>query len=101
MKYYGIARNSTIILNLRLRGGASGFKNPNGSISFKDAMKRKAPITMDHIQNMSRHYIVEQMKKYPTMQVKNIEVNFIFLFLQSKAIICKFNGFWPRYEDLR
>lgn len=37
----GIKWNSTIILNLRLRGGAFSVRNPNGLASFKDAVNGK------------------------------------------------------------
>lgn len=43
---YGVGKDSTIIMNMRMRGGSSthinpnaNTRNPNGSISFKDVLK--------------------------------------------------------------
>lgn len=47
-KYYGVTKDSTIILYLRMEGGSITYKNPNtnarkpnGSTSFKDTLKGK------------------------------------------------------------
>lgn len=90
-----------------MQGGSSALrnpntnpKNPNGSISFKDALKGKIVTQVDRPQNMTVAYIVEKMDKVPTMDVKTPEVKAYFVDLQSMALICRFNGFWLKPEDL-
>ena len=41
------------------------------------------------------HIFFEQMEKYPSMEVKILEVNSLFSVLQSKGVINRFNDFWP------
>lgn len=59
-------------------GGASIFRNPNGSVSFKVAVKGNASFLANQIQNMLGPYIVEQTEQAPSMEVKNTEVNSLF-----------------------
>lgn len=82
-----MAKDSNIILNLRLRHEATCLKNPNGPASFKDAVKGKVVAPTDHIQNMPGPYIVERVEKAPTMDVKPSEVTILFVDRQYKALI--------------
>lgn len=97
MKEYHISRNSTIILNLRLSGGIQWPKNPNGVASIKDVVQGNAFNLVDELQFNIGHYILEQMQQVPTMEVNHS----LFFALQSKVVVCMFNGFWPRYDALQ
>lgn len=112
LKDYNIDRNATIIINLRLRGGAprmsnpygstSSARNPKGPASFKDVVKGKVATTYRQSPNLSilAPYLVEQMEKAPDMSVNLSEVSGLFIALQTTNLICRFNGFWPKSKDL-
>lgn len=52
VKYYGIERNLTIILNLRLQEGDLGHKSPKGPNSFKVVVEGRIFTPTNQIQNM-------------------------------------------------
>lgn len=95
-----ITNDSTIIINLRLCGGSSGSSSKNTS-SFRDAVKGKK---MEHKtappSELPGPYIVEQKPESPTLQVTEPEVNHLLTDLANTAIICRFNGFWPKSDAL-
>jgi hypothetical protein len=97
---YGVDRNSTIIINLRLRGGLPG--PIHGSTSFKDALKGKfvASGKSEQTLNIPGPYIVEQIKQILAMTIDLAESTNLRTTYQSQAIICRFNGFWPKPLDL-
>ena len=47
------------------------------------------------------HYIVEQTTQNPALTIAIPEVNEIHADYLTKAVICRFNGFWPKLEALR
>lgn len=100
LQHYGITNDTTIILNLRLRGGSSGSSSKNNS-SFRDAVKGKkmesktVPPT-----ELPGPYIVEQKPESPTLQIAMPEVNNLHTDLSNTAVICRFNGFWPKSDAL-
>jgi len=109
LKDYGIQRNSTIIQNLRLQGGAPGesiqarsSSIDKGQASFKDSLRGKATTQDKQIPNLRIpcSYIVEKMEKSPDLSIEIPEVSDLFNILQTKAIICRFNGYWPKSEEL-
>lgn len=61
--------------------------------SFKDALKGKPVDSTDRIQNLLGTYIVEQMDKGQTLDVKAPKVKTYFDELQTMALICCLNGF--------
>lgn len=79
-----------------------GPSNPKGPASFKGAVKRKVEPQnkSDPNTNIPRPYIVEQIDQVQTMGVNVPQVSKWFSILQSQAIICRFNGFWPKAKDL-
>jgi len=118
---YQIYRNSSISLLFRLRGGAEGFQrgpfpankgvgNPKnrgtaGPSSYKDAARTPSQpkgthASADPLPTQPGPYIVEKLDDIPALEVKITEVKNLFNTLQSQALICRFNGFWPRSADL-
>lgn len=98
---YGIRTNSTIILKSHLLGSCQGT-NTKGTVSFKDMVKRRSePQTKEEqCPNIPGPYIVEQMNQVPTLTINLPKVNEIYSEIYTKAIICRFNGFWPKLENL-
>jgi len=117
---YQISRNSSISMLFRLRGGAEGKQggtfHPHkgtGPSSYKDAARPKGPQTFKADERSKRPqteatppvspsspYIVEKLDTIPSLEVKNSQVKKLFSQLQTHAIICRFNGYWPRSFDL-
>jgi len=118
---YQISRNSSISLLFRLRGGAvgnqrgpipsnKGVGNPKnrgtaGPSSYKDAARipsqPKGPhASADPLPTQPGPYIVEKLDDIPALEVKNTEVKNLFNTLQTHALVCRFNGYWPRSFDL-
>lgn len=98
---YGVTKDSTIILNLRLRGGCKGAISKTSG-SFLDAVKRK-----EHMQNklaptfdLPGPYIVEYKLEAPMLTVYLPEVIDLYIDLSQKSVICRFNGFWPNSDAL-
>lgn len=94
LQHYGIIKDSTIILNLRLHGRCNGTSSKNTG-SFRDAVKGK-----DKMQNkpapppeLPGPYIVEQKPESPTLQVSLPEVTNLHADLSKNVVICIFNGF--------
>lgn len=98
---YGITKDSTIILNLRLRGGSTGTSSKNTG-SFRDAVKGKEKMKNTEAPPAEAlgPYIVEQKPESPTLQVAMPEVTNLHSELCKCAVICRFNGFWPKSDAL-
>lgn len=45
-------------------------------------------------------YIIKQIKQVLAMEVNLLEVNYLSSALQSKVVICCFNGLWNKYNAL-
>lgn len=101
VRHYGIGRDSTIIISTRLRGGSSG-SGPKGSGFFKDVVKGKGEVKKPSPSpDLPGPYIVEQRTQTPALQIDLPEVKKIHSDLASLAVICRFNGFWPKTDALR
>jgi len=103
-----IQKNSTIHVMYRMRGGTDRNRGTAGPSSYKDAARPKGPKTSAFPPSTSvpmstaqpRPYIVERLDEIPSLEVKNPEVKELFSTLQTHALICRFNGYWPRSYDL-
>lgn len=98
---YGIAKDSTICLSTKLRRGCPGSSS-KGPATFKDAVKGKMESQKKPEQQATAPgaYIVEQTAQNPALTITIPEVNEIQAEYTTKAVICRFNGFWPKPEGL-
>jgi len=101
LQHYGIVKDSTIILNLRLRGGCKGSSSKNTG-SFHDAIKGKDPLQHRPAPTpeIPGPYIVEQRPESPMLTVSLPEVTDLYTDLIHNAVICRFNGYWPKADAL-
>jgi len=110
MRDYQIGQSSTLHVIHRMRGGmpgrtagpsfhkdAAGSKGPQ---TYKDAARSKGPQAEASTNVQPSSYIVEKLESTPVLEIKNQQVKGLFDNLQTKAVICRFNGFWPRSHDL-
>jgi len=91
----------TIILNLRSLGGCSGTSS-KGTGSFKDEVKGKdeAQTNPTPSPELPAPYIVEQKSQIPALTISLLEVNELYADFHTKAVIRRFNGFWPKLNAI-
>ena len=101
LQHYGIIKDSTIILNLRLCGRCNGASSKNTG-SFRDAIKGKEKIQnkLAPTSELSGPYIVEQKPESPMLQVSLQEITALHIDIYKNSIIYRFNGFWPKSDAL-
>ena len=94
-------RDLTIFLSKRLRGGSFGSSS-KGTGYFKDAIKGKGEAinNLAPTQYLPGPYIVEQRKQTPVLTIDLLEVNNFYTDFSTMAVICRFNGFWPKTDAL-
>ena len=76
------------------------LRRGTGPSSYKDAARSKGPQTEATSTVQPSPYIVEKLESTPVLEIKNEQVKGIFSSLQAEAVICRFNGFWPKSHDL-
>lgn len=102
LEHYKVAKDSTIVLTHRLRGGSKGASS-KATGSYCDAAKGKGfqrgkePIAAH---THPGQYIVDQAPENPAISLDLPEVKYIFTDLIKNAVICRFNGFWPKTDAL-
>lgn len=101
LQEYGICQDTTIFLNLRLRGGCNGSRSKTPA-SFHDAVKGKEKMQNKPVIPIEQPgpYIVDQKLESPMLQVTMPEVTELHSDLIKTAVICRFNGLWPKSDAL-
>ena len=61
--------------------------------SYKDANQLKSSLSAVKPPIMLSPYIVEKLDKVPSLEIKHIEVNELFLYFKFESAICRFNQF--------
>lgn len=121
---YNILSTSSLILNLKLRGGAatsskinsagggigsstsksteSKQKQKNESLSFKNIIQGKNTVTTPSNPTgfVSNPYIVEQLNYTPELNIDTLEIDEHCATIESQVIICRFNYFLPKLIEL-
>ena len=116
LKNYDISPETTISLNLRLRGGAlpqghpsttGGEKGktqqqPKGGYSYKNILQgsRGPGLPPDQGGHTPRPYIVDQRGKTPALNINSTGLEEYVKSYETQALICRFNSFWPKPMDL-
>lgn len=67
--------------------------------SFKDVINNRASPNQAQVPSVVE-YIVEKTKLTPCMEMVNSTIGGIFSTYSSQAIVCRFNGLWPKIEQL-
>lgn len=86
---------------MRLRGRCKGTSSKTTG-SFRDAVKGKEPLqhNLAPASELPGPYIVEQKPESPMLTISLPEVTDIYTDLMHNAIICIFNGYWPKADAL-
>lgn len=89
------------MLNTRSHGVSLVVRTSNGTtIFFNELVQGKVSSLATSSENIPGPYIVDQMEQTLSLEVKTLEVSSLFSSLQSKAIICIFNGLFPQPKAL-
>lgn len=100
--FYGIKTDASIILTLRLRGGAAGESSTAKAFSYKDAVHAKKPEKLDpQVQAPPKPFQVDKSEEVPSVEISYPDLADDTQQFAERAIICRFNGLWPRSKDLQ
>jgi len=119
LETYDIGPETTIALNLRLRGGAlpqghqstiggdKGKKTtsqhqPKGDFSYKNILQgnRDPGPSPDQGGHTPRPYIADQLGQTPALNIDSTGLEEYVKSYETQALICRFNSFWPKPMDL-
>ena len=71
----------------------SGLPTFSYLVSYKDENQSKSYLSVAQPPVMLSPYIVEKLDKVPSLEIKHIEVNELFLYFKFESEICRFNQF--------
>jgi len=115
---YEISPGETIVLNLRLRGGAPSQGQPTssrggkgktvpqqktkGAPSYKNILQgnKGSGSSPDQGGYTPRPYIVDQLEQTPAFNIDFAGPDDYVQSYETQALICHFNSFWPKPLDL-
>ena len=100
LSFYKIEKNATVILSLRLRGGAAGQTFAPKGFSYKEAVKAQPPKHSAPPPKAPKPFLVDKMEEVPSVELSHPALVENLQFFSEYALICRFNGLWPRTEDL-
>lgn len=119
LKNYDISPETTIALNLRLRGGAlpQGHPSSSGGDKGKNIASQHQPKEGSSYKNIlqgnrdpgspldqggytPRPYIVDQLGQTLALNFDSTGLKEFVKSYETQALICRFNNFWPKPMDL-
>lgn len=100
LSFYNIERDATLVLSLHLRGGAAEHSSSTPTFSYKDvfhAQPKKAAQSLVALKT----FLVDKMEEVLSIDISHPDLADQLQKYAKVAIICRFNGLWPRTKDLR
>lgn len=98
LSYYNITRNSSLVLTFRLRGGTGGQSSSAPPFSYKDAVHSENPKAPKALK--PKRFLVDKIEEVPSVEITHEGLANQLQQFAERAIICRFNGLWPRSQDL-
>lgn len=95
---YSILRNSSVVVALRLRGGATGQPSASRPFSYKEVVHSELPNPPEALK--SKAFLVDKAEEISFIELRHDELASQLQNFAERAIICRFNGLWPRSQDL-
>lgn len=99
LSFYNIERDATLVLSLHLRGGAAEHSSSTPTFSYKDvfhAQPKKAAQSLVALKT----FLVDKMEEVLSIDISHPDLADQLQKYAKVAIICRFNGLWPRTKDL-
>ena len=105
LSFYSIQRDATIVLTFRLRGGSFGQTSSTPPFSYKDAVHKDTaqPQPSSRVAQLAmapKPFLVDKLEEVPSVELIHPMVADLHQKFAETAIICRFNGLWPRTTDL-
>ena len=94
LSVYNINRNYSIVLTLRLRGGAIGQSSSAPTFSYKDVVHSTSPKPPEAPK--PKPFLVDKLGEVPSVEISHPDLAEDLQKFAERAIICRFNGLWPR-----
>ena len=95
---YSINKNDSLVLTLRLRGGDVGQSSSAPSFSYKDAVHSDLPKPPEALK--PKPFLVDKLEEVPSFELTHSDITSDLQTFAERAIICRFNGLWPRSKEL-
>lgn len=101
LSFYCIKRDASIFLTLRLRGVVAGDSSSARAFSYRDAVHAQKPgkKTVPPVQ-APKPFLVDKLEEVLTIEIMHPSLDEQAQKFAEHAIICRFNGLWPRTADL-
>lgn len=96
LSFYSITRNNSLVVTLRLRGGAG--RQSSSPFSYKDAVHSEIPKPLEALK--PKPFLVDKIEEVPSVEITHEDLATQLQEFAERAIICRFNGLWPRSRDL-
>ena len=105
LSFYSIQKDASIGVSFRLRGGSFGQTSSAPSFSYKDAARKNAAQPQFYsketqLNEAPKPFLVDKSKEIPSINFSNPRVESCYQSFVESALICRFNGLWPRTADL-
>jgi len=98
LSFYNIKINSSLVLSLRLRGGAAGQSSSAPPYSYKAAVCSEIPSSPEPPK--PKPFLVDKLEEVPSVEISVPDLVDNTQKFAETTIICRFNGLWPRSKDL-
>lgn len=95
---YNIKNNSSLVSSLRLRGRAAGQSSSAPPFSYKAAVRPEIPCSPEAPK--PKPFLVDKLEEVPSVELSHPGLADNPQKFAERAIICRFNGLWPRSKDL-
>lgn len=95
---YSLKRNSSLVFSFRLRGGAAGQSSSAPPNSYKAAVRPEMSATPEPPK--PKPFLVDKLEEVPYVEISYPDLVDDTQKFAERAIICRFNGLWPRSQDL-
>ena len=105
LSFYSIQKDASIGASFPLRGGSFGQTSSAPSFSYKDAARKKTGQPQDsskaaQLNGVPKLFLVDKSEDIPSISLSHSGVENRFQIFSESALICRFNGLWPRIADL-
>lgn len=86
------------MFSFRLRGGAAGQSSYAPPFSYKAAVRSEIPASPEPPK--PKPFLVDKLEEVPSVEISYSDLADNTQKFAERAIICRFNGLWPRSKDL-
>ena len=71
LSFYNIERDASVVLTLRLRGGAAGQSSSAPAFSYKDVVHAQPPKKTAQPPEASKTFLVDKLEEVPSIEISH------------------------------